>query len=174
MIQLLFTFVITSICAAQPISFSGSDLVSGQELKFDGKGMVIAFLSAKCPCSNDHVGELAELKKSFPGYKFVGIHSNADETLAEAKTYFAKIGLPFPVIQDDGAKIADQFKAFKTPHVFVINELGEAVYQGGVTDSKKFQRAERKYLREALNDLKNHQSVKTAEARTLGCAISRK
>jgi hypothetical protein len=137
------------------------------------KGLVVVFLSAKCPCSNSHIAELKSLSHDYPDFKFVGVHSNVDEDVELSKTYFTTEALPFAVIQDDNTVIADEFKALKTPHAFVIQADGKILYQGGVSSSKTFAKADRKFLREALENIHSGQVVTTPEGRTLGCAIAR-
>lgn len=144
-----------------------------QDARTDSRGVVVTFLSAKCPCSNSHVKELKSLKDTYPEFDFVAVHSNPDEAPELTQAYFADINLPFPVIQDQKTALADQFGAFKTPHTFVVLKSGEIAYQGGVSSSKDFDRATEKFLREALEDLHQKREVKKKEGRTLGCVISR-
>jgi peroxiredoxin len=169
-----------SLYAAPQISektyeITGPDISSGKEtsVKAVGKGLVVVFLSAVCPCSDSHITELKSLHEAYPDFSFVAIHSNADESAEAAKKYFDQAKLPFSVIQDQKGKWLDQFKALKTPHAFVIKTGGEIVYQGGVSDSHDFSRAQHKFLREALEDVHADHKIRTAEGRTLGCAIAR-
>lgn len=160
--------------AAQPVSISGVDLQTGESAKINTeKGIVVAFLSARCPCSNSHIAELAALAKSYPEFQFIGVHSNHDEDLEPTRAYFRKVALPFPILQDNRAILADRFKALKTPHVFVYSGTGEKLYAGGVSDSHDFSQSGHKYLREALDDLSHGRAVRTSEGRTLGCVIQR-
>ncbi len=166
----------TSLAFAAPsATVKGTEILSGkaQEITPKSEGTVVVFLSATCPCSNSHVEELKSLAQEYPQFSFVAVHSNLDEELASSKEYFNKVQLGFPVLQDDNAKIADEFKALKTPHAFVLSPEGKMLYQGGVSSSRDIKKADRKFLREALSDLKQHQAVKTPEGRTLGCTISR-
>ena len=166
----------SALAAPAPTEFKGTDVVTMKAVSVavsDKKGVVAVFLSASCPCSNSHIRELAELSRTYPQFAFVGIHANADESLEKSKAYFAKVSLPFPVIQDDHAQLADQLKALKTPHAFLILPHGQLAYRGGVSNSHVFENADRKYLREALEDAQNNRPVKTPEGRSLGCAISR-
>lgn len=154
----------------------GPEVVGGHQVtpNLKGrKGVVVAFLSAVCPCSNSHLKELSALSNEYPDFDFFGVHSNTDEEKEPTQKYFREANLPFPTIQDSGARIADAYKALKTPHVFVILTSGEVAYQGGVSSSRNFDSADRKFLREALEDLKQHRAVKTPEGRTLGCVIAR-
>lgn len=164
--------------AALPTQFEGANLLTDQTLKVplttnDKKGLVLIFMSSKCPCSNSHVALLKKLLEQHTDFRFLIIHSNADESLAEAKTYFKDLKLNIEVLQDQDAHIADQMKAFKTPHAFVITSKGELAYQGGITNSSHAPSADRQFLAEALEDIKNNKPVRTPEGRTLGCVITR-
>ncbi len=163
--------------AALPQLISGKSVIDDQQFvvgQAQKKGLVVVFLSAVCPCSNSHLVELKSLTNDFPDFDFVGVHSNTDEGKEPTSTYFKNANLPFPVVRDVKSKLADQFKALKTPHVFVVLSDGKTAYQGGVSSSRHFNdKTDRKYLREALSDLASGHKVKTPEGRTLGCVISR-
>ncbi|MGZ3723867.1 MAG: redoxin family protein [Bdellovibrionales bacterium] len=153
----------------------GQDLLSGKTVEvIPGKlGTVVVFMSAKCPCSNSHIGIVKKLAADFKEYNFVAVHSNSDESVEQAKSYFKSADLGFPVIEDRGDKLADEFKANRTPDAFLIAANGETIFKGGVTNSHEGETAEKHYLRDALSEVKAGQPVKVAQARTLGCAISR-
>ena len=156
-------------------AITGQDLLSGKKIDVapGTKGTVLVFLSARCPCSNSHIALLKSLAKDYKDFSFVAVHSNADEPSDEAKTYFKGSELPFPVIQDEGTKIADGYKALKTPHAFLLSPDGKILYKGGVTNSNRADRADVQFLRDALADVEAGQPVKVAEGRALGCNISR-
>jgi hypothetical protein len=137
------------------------------------KGLVAVFFSTKCPCSNSHLEEVRKLSQEYPEFAFVGIHSNTDEGQEQTQAYFKNADLPFPVIQDTGAKLANEFRASKTPHAFIVLKSGETAFQGGASDSKDCGSATKKYLRAALDDLHSGRKVKEPYVRTLGCAIAR-
>lgn len=157
-------------------SISGESLLKAEPVTLSAankKGLVVVFLSSRCPCSNSHIGELKSLATEYPDFNFVAVHSNVDEGPESSKPYFENAALPFPVIEDKKVELANAYQALKTPHSFVIKPDGSIAYQGGVSSSNQFAAADRKYLREALEDLQNDRSVKTPEGRTLGCVISR-
>lgn len=164
--------------AALPAELTGANLAAPGDVKIStttksAKGTVVVFLSAKCPCSNSHVSEIKGLAEKYKDFKFVGVHSNVDEELELSKKYFTLYALPFPVIQDEKAALADSFKALKTPHAYILSPEGEVVFQGGVTDSASGNAAKNHYLAAALEDLQQNRRVKTAQVRTLGCVILR-
>lgn len=164
-----------SVYAAPPsLGVQGRSLLGATDIVSDtNKTTVLIFLSSICPCSNSHVEEIKRLKNDFPEFEFIGVHSNADEDLMSAKEYFAEKKLNFPLIEDEKSKLANQFKALKTPHAFVINSKGETLYQGGVTSSSSFDEKNQNYLREALTDLREGKKIRTTSSRPLGCMIAR-
>lgn len=156
--------------------FEGRDLRTGEILQWQVRPQkigVVLFLSTRCPNSRAHLEEIKKTAPLYPEFSFVAIHSNADESEDEARGYFKKHALPFPVLRDKDSQIAERLKALKTPHVFVLNAEGEILYQGGVTDSADPVRAKRFYLQEALRDIKEGKTVQTPEGRTLGCRMVR-
>lgn len=183
LLHIFWGLVFALALQSTPAFTASSSAVEGQAI-VDGakvvatpaghKGLVVVFLSSQCPCSNSHINELKSLVTDYPQFQFVGVHSNHDETVESARIYFTQAALPFPVIQDSDLKLADRFKALKTPHSFVLRPDGSIAFQGGVSSSHEFAQAEHKWLREALQDIKQDKKVRTASARTLGCAISRR
>lgn len=174
LVLFVFTAAHPLYAASGPYQIEGQNIADTANVSASATMSVVVFLSAKCPCSHSHLSEIAELSKSYPTYKFIGVHSNMDESEEVTKSYFVNAKLPFPVVQDQGTKIADHFKAIKTPHAYILGANGDILYQGGVSDSKDCSKAGRKLLREALEDLKNNRPVKTPFARALGCSISRR
>jgi hypothetical protein len=158
---------LSSVALASPAPvFAGPDVVNGKAVELSPsqakKATVVVFLSASCPCS-----------ASPAGVQFVAVHSNSDESADLARIHFKASELPFPIIQDEGAKIATGLKAFKTPHVFVFDPRGEILFQGGVDDSHIAATAKKHYLREALVAIGEGKRPPVSEVRTLGCIIKR-
>lgn len=183
---LILFFILNSIsisfnCLAAPLIpdlLKGIDLKTGDmtniPTKFtDKKALVLVFMSAKCPCSHSHIDEVVNLRNRHKEFQFYIVHSNNDEDLDFSKKYFSSLELPIPVIQDTEAKIADLFSAYKTPHAFILNQKGEIIYRGGVTNSNMAQKADKHYLDQALLDLENNRPIATPETKALGCFISR-
>ena len=168
-----------SVFADVPATISGSDLVTGKNVKIEisvaPRATVIAFVSAVCPCSGSHETELESLRAKYEsqGFRFVGIHANQDEPAAASAAHFRASPMKFPILADSGAKIADAFGALKTPHTFVLNPKGEILYQGGVDDSHLASESKKHYLADALAAIAVGRRPEVAQARTLGCVISR-
>ena len=102
----------------------------------NGKLSTVAiFLSKDCPCSKGNLDYINELSKEFPEFQFIGIHSKKNTSNDEIKSYLKDKPLHFDIYNDSDLKIADLFKALKTPHAFILNPQGEIVYNGGITNS---------------------------------------
>lgn len=154
----------------------GVDLLSSRkiEIPFESKvGTVLLFLSAHCPCSMSHEPIIKKLAEDFKGFRFFAIHSNQNETEDETKKHFIQANLGFPILQDEGAEIADHFGALKTPHSFILNSQGQIVFQGGIDESQNAENAKKPYLRWALEALSHGQLPPESKVRTLGCIIQR-
>ncbi len=166
-----------SFAATPLLQVEGADVVNGKSIKIDTKaatrGTVLVFLSAKCPCSASHEELLNKLSAEYKDFTFVAIHSNADENAVDTKTHFEATHLSFPIIQDHKNAWANQLGALKTPHAFVLNNQGEIIYQGGVTDSHVGPSAKKQFLKDALEDIRSGKTPRLKEGRALGCFIQR-
>ena len=157
----------------------GVDVVNGASVDLTPstrKPLVVAFLSARCPCSESHEPVLKKLAQEFgSSFSFVGIHANRNETRAESTAHFKNAGLGFSVIEDQsgGGGYLDRFEALKTPHVYVVAASGEVLYQGGIDDASEAPRAKVQHLKNALTDISQGRAPAQRETRTLGCAIKR-
>jgi peroxiredoxin len=128
-----------------------------------GRGLVLVFVSAKCPYVAQARQTLADLFRDY-GKKinFVGVNANQNETAEDIKAD-AAASFPFPLLRDDGAKVANLLAAERTPEVFLLDETGLIRYHGGVGD-----------LGAALGDVTAGRAVGKAEARAFGCTIKRR
>lgn len=148
---------------------------SNQTILFNQGQMpsVVLFLSKDCPCSKGNIDYINELSRQFPNFRFLGIHSKKKTPYDEIAAYLNDTKLDFEVYADNDLSIADQFKALKTPHIFILNPQGEVIYNGGITNSTFPKNAKEFYLKEALVDIQNHKLPSHAETKTLGCFIVR-
>lgn len=127
------------------------------------KGAVVVFLSCKCPYVVQARGPLADLQKQY-GEKvaFVGLNANQNEKTDDIKADSA-LNFPFPMLRDEGSKVADLYGAERTPEVFVVDGGGVIRYHGGVAD-----------LGPALAQLVAGAPVAKPESKAFGCTIKRK
>ncbi len=179
LIVVLLSFSQHGYAANPPEAIQASELFTQTVKSFDltkpSRGTVVLFLSAHCPCSASHEPSVRELFEKFSrkGFEFVGVHSNQDEDRKCTTEHFTKSALPFPILEDAGAKLANRFGALKTPHAFVVAPNGEILYEGGVDDAHDRNTAKKFYLNDALTQISEGKSPEVKRTRTLGCMIQR-
>lgn len=162
-----------------PTSINGTDIRTGSRVEWNGTGdsflgTVFVFLSAKCPCSLSHRSSLKQAALLYPQFRFVGIHSNQNEPDDSIKRAFNVDSLNFPVIEDPDLRLANRFKAVKTPHVFVVGKNGEIQYRGGVDDHHLVtseSQVKNNYLVSALGAIVAGHKIDPKETSPLGCYI---
>jgi hypothetical protein len=113
------------------------------------------------------------LQKEYKDIQFVGFHSNKYAGINKSSRYFEKFKIDFPIIHDQKLTYANKYKAVKTPHIFILNDDGELLFQGGATNSRDPKRANRFYLKDALSSISKGEDVMIKNAKTLGCYIQR-
>lgn len=173
---ILALFLTIQHARALPATLISHSLIDGSKVEIslkDGTTKVFVFVSATCPCSESHEEILKSLSKEFGKISFIAVHSNANESPKESKEHFSKTNFPFLILQDDSAKIADEFGALKTPHAFVVNGTGDVIFSGGVTNSANAKMANKQYLKEALLSVQAEKLPEPKVARALGCVITR-
>ncbi len=145
----------------------------------DRKLVVIAFLGTECPLAKLYGPRLEALQSDYAakGVAFVGINSNAQDSLTEITHYVTRHGISFPMLKDVGNRVADQFGAERTPEVFVLDESRTVRYRGRIDDQYLVglsrDKIRRRDLAIALDELLAGQPVSVPETEALGCHIGR-
>jgi peroxiredoxin len=140
------------------------------------KAVAVVFVATKCPVSNAYNTRMAALGKEYAakGIPLVGINSNKTEPAAEVKEHAEKHGFTFPVLKDEGNRIADAYGATHTPEVFVIDPKGNLVYHGRIDENQdEPQNVKSPDLRNALEAILGGRPVPAAETKAFGCSIKR-
>jgi peroxiredoxin len=139
------------------------------------KGTVILFVSTKCPVSNNYNERMEKLAKDYKakGISVIGINSNYTEPAAEVKTHATERGLTFPILKDDGNKIADRFGATKTPEAYVLDANMKLVYHGRIDNSQRIEGITSNDLRDTLDELAAGKAITKTGGAAFGCTIKR-
>jgi peroxiredoxin len=151
------SFTLKAVDSGQPRTLDSFAKAKGM------KGAVLLFLSCRCPYVAQARSPIADLVKRY-GDKvaFVGLNANQNEPVADIKADAAQ-SFAFPMLRDDGSKVADLYGAQRTPEAFVVGPNGLIRYHGGVDD-----------LGPALAQLVAGQPVTKFESKSFGCTIKRK
>jgi mono/diheme cytochrome c family protein len=141
--------------------------------------VVVLFLGTECPVNNLYLSTLTHLQKHYAsqGVVFVGINSNAQDDSAAVARHATAAGLPFVVLKDVAAKVADRFAAERTPEAFVLDETRTVRYRGRIDDryDKGVQRPQATHhdLADAIDAVLAGKTVAQAVTEAAGCPIAR-
>ncbi len=155
---------------------SDGKAIALKDLLAKNKAVAVVFIATKCPVSNAYNTRMAALGKEYAakGVFLVGINSNKTEPAAEVKEHAEKHGFTFPVVKDEGNKVADAYGAAKTPEVFVLDPKGILVYHGRIDENQDDARNVRSPdLRNAFEAILAGKPVPAAETKAFGCTIKR-
>ncbi|MBM3996679.1 MAG: redoxin domain-containing protein [Planctomycetes bacterium] len=145
----------------------------------DKKAIAVVFIGTECPLVNHYVLHLAELQRELgsKGLQILAINSNHQDTADKIARHAQARKLPFPVLVDPGQKVADRFKAKRTPEVFLLDGERVVRYHGRVDDQYAVGSDRREPLRhdlkEAIIDLLAGSPVRVAKTPVAGCIIGR-
>ena len=94
------------------------------------------FLGTECPVNNAYAATLAALHEKYgsQGVAFVAVNSNQQDDAAAVAKHAREFGIPFPVLKDAGAAVADRFRAERTPEAFVLDGSLTVRYRGRIDD----------------------------------------
>ena len=155
---------------------SDGKAVALKDLLAKSKAVAVVFVATQCPVSNAYNTRMAALGKEYAakGIPLVGINSNKTEPATEVKEHAEKHGFTFPVLKDDGNKIADAYGATHTPEVFVLDPKGNLLYHGRIDENQDDpQGVKSPDLRNALDAVLSRRPVPAAETKAFGCTIKR-
>lgn len=143
------------------------------------KAVVVLFIGTQCPINNAYMRRLNELQSEYgsKSVQIVAINSNRHDTPERMAEHVKEHKLTFPVLKDEGNRMADAFGARRTPEAFVLDAQGQIRYQGRIDDQFGigYQRPQptRKDLVEAIEELLAGKPVTTASTPVAGCLIAR-
>ena len=144
----------------------------------DCRGVVVVFLSTKCPISNTAIPTLQKLESRFAdsGINLYGVISNPGTNRAEAIAHRDEYHISFPVIFDASNALRKLLKPTHTPQAMVISPLGKIVYSGRIDN--RFSEIGRRREQATVNDLNDavtsvslRRHVKVPVTQPIGCFL---
>jgi thiol-disulfide isomerase/thioredoxin len=164
--------------------FTLPDTATGKPWSFadhtrTAKATVVLFLGAGCPACNAYLSRLTELHKRYSddGVVFVAVNSQADDDAVDVAKQAKDAGLPFPMLKDDGTKLADKLAAERIPTAFVLDAAKTVRYKGRIDDqfSPGVQRAKAttRELGNAIDAVLEGREVTVPFTAAAGCLITR-
>lgn len=107
---------------------------------FDGRVLLVAFLSQHCPYVQHVEKGFGELVRRHPDLAVVGVCSNdtdisPDDTSQRLVEQAERAGWEFPYLVDETQEVGRAFGAACTPDFFLFDEQGRLAYRGAMDSS---------------------------------------
>ena len=157
--------------------------ISGKDVSLNdakGKnGLLVIFSCNTCPwviAWEDRYVELADTYKD-KGVGIVAINSNETQfenvdSMEEMQAHAKEQGYNFYYTMDNGSKLASEFGATRTPHIYLFDNKDKLVYRGAIDDNaRKPDKVENTYLADAIDNMLAGSAIEPATTKALGCAI---
>jgi peroxiredoxin len=138
-------------------------------------GTVLIFIAVQCPISNAYNERMEKLAQEYKarGINVVGINSNVTEPAGDVKAHAAGHNLTFPILKDNGNKIADALGATKTPEAYFLDPGNKLLYHGRIDNNKDLTQVNTSDLRLALDAALAGKPIEKTTAMAFGCTIKR-
>lgn len=138
-------------------------------------GTILIFVATKCPVSNAYNERMEKLAQDYKakGINVIGINSNVTEPAGEVKSHAAQMKLTFPILKDEGNKIADRLGATRTPEAYLVDATLKLVYHGRIDNSQKLENLTSDDLRNAADEVLAGKPVTKTGGAAVGCTIKR-
>jgi peroxiredoxin len=138
------------------------------------KGTLAVFTCNNCPFAKAWEERIVALGNDYAkkGVGVILINANKGETADEMQARAKERGMAFPYAIDDKGAVARAFGAQKTPEAFLFDKDGKLAYHGTIDDnSEEAAKAQKHYLKDALEAVVNGKTPPQPETKSMGCGI---
>lgn len=138
-------------------------------------GAVVVFLSAQCPVVRGYHQRINQIAADYQakGINFIGVNSNASESLDWVRSNAAEYEYKFPVLIDKGNVLADKLGANVTPEVYYLDAKNTLLYHGAIDNDRSGRNVSENYLRTAFDASLSGKKIERTTANAFGCSIKR-
>ena len=142
-------------------------------------GLLVIFSCNTCPWVIKWEDRYVELAKKYKpkGIGVIAINSNemnfgSSDSMDEMKKHAENNNYNFFYTMDEGSKLAREFGASRTPHIYLFDKNDELVYRGAVDDNaSKARKVKKPYVANAIDAMLTGDDIKYASTKALGCGI---
>ena len=152
------------------------------------KLIVMAFTCNHCPVAKAYEDRLIAIQKEYKpkGVQVVAVCVNDAEAYPQdglenmkkraagkdlGRWRTSKEAFNFPYLRDDTQKIARNYAAKVTPHIFVLDQKRKIVYMGAVDDNNNPKKVKERWLRDALDAVLKDKKPPKPVTQQRGCTI---
>jgi hypothetical protein len=172
-VLLAAALALPALCACAPGKPPASS-VDLSALPSHGEITVLVFFSPTCHCLTVHDGRLVGLYGRYHsrGVELLMIDSETTGSGERDTLEAQRRGYPFPIVRDQGAKLADALGARFASYSVVLDARGRVRYRGGIdSDKSHLHEDAHLYLEDAIGDLLAGRSPRVIEGEALGCEL---
>ena len=148
----------------------------------DARGFVVIFTCNHCPYAVAYEDRIIELDMKYKPKGFPVIAINPNDPAAEPRDSYELMqvrakekGFTFPYLFDDGQKVFPVYGATRTPHIYLLNRVGDdlvVAYIGAIDDNYRDASAvEEKFLANAIEAVMGGRKPEPDFTRAIGCTI---
>ena len=159
-----------------PLVTTAGARVELQSIVSQSPWTVVVFFSRNCKCFTAHQGRFRELDDAYSGrgVRILLVDSEVGSTPDGDAVEAARRGLPYTLLLDPRARLADALGAEYATYTVIVDRDGAIRYRGGFDADRTHLRAgSTPYARDALDDLLAGKEPRVARAKTLGCALEK-
>jgi len=124
----------------------------------DKKFIVFYVQGNGCPIARIALPNLREVREEFQdrGIEFLAFNSNIQDTPAAIRKEASEFGIDFPILKDEGQRLAKALGVERTAEVFIVDpRTRDVLYRGPINDQLGYEtqrnNASEHYLKDALN-----------------------
>ena len=158
---------------------SGHQRELGKLLNQDS-ATLLAFIGTECPLARLYIPRLVEMSqaRAEQGLAIIALDPNHQDDLTEIAALAREFELPFPLLRDNDARVADRLGVTRTPEVVLIDAEGLVRYRGRIDDQyvigARRQSATATPLKDAIDALFSGNEVALKQTEPIGCLIGRR
>jgi peroxiredoxin len=141
----------------------------------DAKAVLVVFTCNHCPVAKAYEDRLIEIERDYKdlGVTLVAINVNNMEAdkLPAMKERAKEKGFEFQYLYDPSQEIGRAYGATVTPHAFILDGKRKVAYMGAIDDNIDAEKAEKHFVRDALDAVLAGKNPEPAKTKQFGCGI---
>jgi len=150
----------------------GSEEKSLDYLLQGRKGALVVLWSGACAHCVRYDGYLNGFAERHPALGFAAIASRINETREQMTAAVRDRGLSFPILRDEGARVARLWFSQQTPRCYLLDQEGRLLYRGAIDNFKlPTDPGYIEYLEPAVGQFLSGEPIARADTPSFGCAI---
>ena len=145
----------------------------------EAKALVVIFSCNHCPYVKAYEDRMIEIQRDYQNKKIQLIAINSNDSFGYPEDSFEEMvkraqekRFNFPYLHDREQITARAYQATHTPHLFVFDSGRRLAYTGKIDDNwENPSLVQKRYLKDALDDLLADKPVRLPETHAIGCTI---